>query len=397
MKALIIFKGPYPYGNVTTQRVHYICKGLTENNINVEILIPIRTESAENIKNKHRSGIYDGVNFKYVPASTIRKNNLVIRQIDKIYSYLKTFIIILVNKRKADLITIIGPSMDFRIFIPFLCKFAKLKCIIEINELPFVNNKPKILKSIKSFIFKKLILSKYDGIIVISNKLQSFAEKYKACKTKIIKVPILGAIEKFDELRRPPIETPYIIHTGSLIENKDGIKGIIEAFKIALNKLNTPLKFVITGADKNNHKTFEIKELIKQYNLEDDVIFTGYLDRKELIRYLRFANLAIINKQNNMQNLYCFPTKLADYFFNKVPVIITRIGEASSYLTNGLNAYIIETSEPTKIAEKIVYALQNNDERIHIGNEGFMLASKEFNYKTHGKRIANFFSEIINN
>ena len=109
------------------------------------------------------------------------------------------------------------------------------------------------------------------------------------------------------------VDIPYIFHSGTLTEQKDGILGMIEAFGMALQKLSMPIMFISTGNKESSPHREAINELIEKYHLEKKLVFTGYLSETELKEYLSKASLVIINKYETQQNKYCFSTKLAEY------------------------------------------------------------------------------------
>lgn len=49
---------------------------------------------------------------------------------------------------------------------------------------------------------------------------------------------------------------------------------------------------------------------------------------QKLMEYTKGASLFIIYKNENIQNKYCFATKLGEYLLSGNPVITTDVGEA---------------------------------------------------------------------
>lgn len=394
MNIRVIYKGPYPNGPVTTKRVHYICKGLVENGASVELLIPIRTESPFKVSNINKSGEFEGIKYYYVSSSTIRSNNFFIKFFQDLLSQSITIFKILLNKPNADINLVIGPSFDFRLLIPIITKLTKAKTILEINEYLFVNYKNILLKKIKYFIFCKLIIPRYNGFIVISKNLSLLISKYKSPDASIIKIPIISEPEINPVDSAPQLELPYIIHAGSLFENKDGLIGVLNALAIVKSN-NINIKLLITGSI-NKSKEFEyIIAHATKIGIRENLVFSGYLEKSVLNNYLKNSSLAIINKSNNTQNQYCFATKITDYLFNSVPLIITKVGEAPNYFTDGVNSIIIEPDNVNLLAEKIMEIVCNSNLRNKLGHEGYKLAIKMFHYKLHGKRLYNFFNNIV--
>ena len=62
------------------------------------------------------------------------------------------------------------------------------------------------------------------------------------------------------------------------------------------------------------------------------------------------------------------------------PIIITRVGEAMNWLTDGLNAYIVEPNHVEDLARSIVRAYSNKDERKTIGENAREQCKQAFHY-----------------
>ena len=59
MRVAVIFTGAYPIGDVTTQRVHNLCRGLVESGAEVEILLANPTEKPGDTRNPLPTGQCD--------------------------------------------------------------------------------------------------------------------------------------------------------------------------------------------------------------------------------------------------------------------------------------------------------------------------------------------------
>jgi glycosyltransferase involved in cell wall biosynthesis len=189
-------------------------------------------------------------------------------------------------------------------------------------------------------------------------------------------------------------EIPYIFHSGTLFEQKDGILGMLEAFGKATQKLDKNIHFISTGTPNKSPHYHDIERIIKDYQIEDKVTFTGYLSNEELKDYLSKASLVIINKYPNQQNTYCFSTKLGEYLAAGKPVIITKVGEAMNWLKDGENAYIIEPNDTELLAQTIVNAINNPENRNKIALNGQKICKECFDYRNYGKKLLHFFNNI---
>ena len=395
MKVTFIFPGSYPYGRSAPRRAHLLCKGLVENGIEVLMLITGPTEEKENKYNLIPNGYFEGVEFKYIGGKVIRNENLFIRQMAKIRCILLLFINILTNKYKSDFLIVLGASFDYRMMLPVLARFTKTKSVLEINEYPLVTRQETPVVKIKRWILFHFVFHFYDGFVSISNGLYNLVNTYKSSKGESIIIPIIAKNIDRGEKYPNPVESPYIFHAGSLIEQKDGILGMIEAFGLAKRNLSVPLKFVFTGGIDNSPQKSEILKMIDKYELNNDIIFTGFLMDGDLDLYFRNSSLAIINKGETLQNQYCFASKTAEYLAYSIAVITTNVGEAGFYFIDSENAYVIIPNNPQLLADKIIQAFTNTVERERIAVNGKRLFDLCFDYKVQCKRLCDFLVSLI--
>ncbi len=107
------------------------------------------------------------------------------------------------------------------------------------------------------------------------------------------------------------------------------------------------------------------------------------------------ASLAILNKKSNIQNIYCFPTKLGEYLLNEIPIIATKIGEMNNYLSHKINALLIDDGNVKDLAKNIEILFTNNDLAKLLAKNGKKLAESEFSNEYQGKRLKIFFEHLI--
>lgn len=264
------------------------------------------------------------------------------------------------------------------------------------NELPFVFGEQTDATIKKRNIFFKSIFKKFDAHIVISDTLYEISKEHT--NAPILKVPIIIDPEIANSIKDEtnPESVPFIFHSGTLTERKDGICGMLEAFGIAKKGMAKNTMFISTGYLEKSPDKEKIDKIIDKYNLRESVKFMGYLDNETLRRYQKYCSAVIINKYPTLQNKFCFATKTGEFLIFKRPIIMTKVGEAMNFLKDNDNAYIIEPNDPTLIAEKIVHIFNNKAEAERIGSNGYKLAEKEFNFRYQTKQMLDFFNKLSN-
>ena len=394
MRIIFILDNLFPNGKASTARVRSYGKGFVSNGVKVKVILPVprQKHSAKHINPKAKGIDDNGVEYVHTVGTCMRNRYALVRKLQDVYGYTLTLLSILFKTHKDDFYIIYEGSPLWHRLCVATVHMVGAKVGIELNELPFGTGRETAATIHKRKVMLARVFPRLDFILAISEPLAILGRKY-APQAKVVKVPIIaeGHLEG-EDFKEPHV--PYLFHSGSLFEQKDGICGMIEAFGIACQHLKQPLEYVLTGELCQSPHAKEIEAIIKKYNIEDRVKFVGYLDMSTLHRYQKNCLLTIINKYDTQQNKYCFSTKLSEYLSFSRPVITTTIGEANYYLKNGVNAFIVEPHSPKQIAEKIVYIYEHPAEARRIGEEAHKLVEKEFDCSYQTARIIKVLNQM---
>lgn len=213
------------------------------------------------------------------------------------FKVLKTYAwypFLVIKLRDHDLDVIHNPGQ-----VPTFLKF-KQKYIITIHDLtPFIT--PKESKFGRPLIYKLFFprtLKTADKIIADSNSTKQDLIRYFNIPEEKIKVILLAADEKFKPLNKEEIDEfkqeynlnfPFILYVGTL-EARKNILTLIRAF-YTLKKKGINHKLVITG--KKGWKYKELFGTIDNLNLQNDIIFTGYVPEEDLPALYNAAELFV--------------------------------------------------------------------------------------------------------
>lgn len=341
--------------------------------------------------NPNPASFFEGVPYRYEMIQSSRK---------QINAFRKE--LALIFARNASECDVIFTSEDQSCMINDLCDAVHSvqgKIAIELNENPYsIISSRKEFRSVnrlKRLYFNYSILNKVDGVITISHALHNLAVKHVKLGVPVIRIPILSHYNSVTPDESPLPDTKFILHAGSLSEHKDGIKAMIKSFHLANNRLNNNLKLVFTSTTAFPKLKKWIARFIKDNGLESNVIFTGYLEEHVLKNYLDNTVLAIINKPENSQNMFNFPTKLTELLPRGVPCIISKTGELNNFFIDKENCYMVKPDSWQEIADKIVDIVNNPEVSKAVGQRGRELCEREFYYENHANSLTNFYRQII--
>lgn len=386
MNVLIITKGQYPNQHAAAIRYSIIAQGIFENGNNVEFLVLGKQDW------KEKSICYNNVN--YTSICTYSGENRFLR---KLFYALDIQILSRNLKNKAvikTIDTVLCFTTDISIIEKCLtiCNKMNIPVFHERTELPYVFNTTKTwLGRVKYKKYINKLVPRFRGVFVISDKLEKYFLKFNPKVFKILSVVDPAFFARKGE---SPFKFQYIAYCGTMSGSKDGIPVLIEAFA-KLSDIFPEYKLVLIGNNKNKIEIIDTLNSIKKFQIEDKVVFTGFIERDEMPVYLGNAKLLVVSKPNNEQNSGNFPIKVGEYLATGTPVVLTKVGEIHKFLTDGKNAYLAEPDSPDLFFEKMKEALINYDKALNIGRNGKVLAESLFDYKIQSKRMIDAIKETI--
>ena len=389
---------PFPYGMADMKRRLCYFKGLQAAGDRVNAVVCNRVFERGTDNGMPAKGMYGSTPYCYICGKYKHPRwNKLMRGLDwYVLDPIRTFIFSLRHLHKGDIAYVYLYPLFMQAMILLAAKMKGAKTIKETCEHPGALRSHKFSR-LADWIEFHLLMPGYDAFIVISRSLELFVERYKRRDAQVICIPILVDPEPYDRDysgMQSAIDVPYIIHTGTMHEQKDSISKILHAFqRLRQEQPQLPCKLVFTGA-QSNPKRCKYNKLIEQLGLTDDVILMGYVSDDEILRLQHFAAFSIIYKSDNLQTRNCFPTKLGEMLISQVPVITTTVGEANHYLQSGVNAYLFDENDESRLVSHMSYILSHPQEAALVAQRGREVALNTFNPISQGKRLSEFIHNI---
>ena len=262
-----------------------------------------------------------------------------------------------------------NPMLDF-ISVIYLIFIKKEKVFLEINEVrkydSTIHNKtfkesPLLYLRARYFYMKFIFsekLSKYfAGLVCISTNIEKYFSKYNRNTTII---PILcdswtntnGNFRKYD-----CNEKFMICFTGSVIIFKENLDLFIDSLKI-LKKSFDNFEFHLYG-NSSVREIARLEQLIDKNDLKENVFYKGFVNQKELPEIYRNYHLLVSPRGNNLQNVYGFSTKIAEYMTSGVPFLVTDVSDNALFIKDGYNGFIVQADNIKIMSDKLLQIIEN--------------------------------------
>ena len=221
------------------------------------------------------------------------------------------------------------------------------------TEVPEIQNKA-IVKSIWTKI-EKTIFPQLKYILTVNNSIAKlYKKKYRKHLFVMRNIPNPTSIQRIkskSELKIPK-DKHLIITQGTGINIDRGIEEAVEAMKYLEN-----VCFLIVG---NGDVVPQLKKRVKELNLENCVLFKGTMPYAQMMQYTHHAQLGLtLDKNSNINYNFSLPNKLFDYIHSNTPILASKLPEIEKIISSYGIGLFIDNYEPTHIADKIKFILEN--------------------------------------
>ncbi len=380
MNFIFISNGNYPDHHAAAIRHTTIAQGMVENGHKVFFFLLNPQKWRENEKE------YKGILFKILDNH--HEDNKFLKRYNfySALSKLELKINELNSSVHIDGIVVfsVQPSIIKKVFK--VGRNENIKVFHERTELPYVfGAKDSLLKYLHYKYYMKFLIPRFDGVFVISDKLKDFFLPYNK---NIKKITTVVDTEFFNSTNDSVYDFPYVGYCGTMTGDKDGIQILIQAFsKLAANYPDH--KLVLVG-NNSKDKIADILGLIEKLNMQEQIVFAGFVDRQKMPQLLGNARLLVLSKPDNEQNSGNFPIKIGEYLSTGVPVVVTQVGEISHFIKDGESGFLAVPNSVDSFYLKMKEALSDYPRAKKIGFAGREIAKQAFDYRKQANEMSNF-------
>ena len=155
-----------------------------------------------------------------------------------------------------------------------------------------------------------------------------------------------------------------------------------------------PVKGIIIG---NGNGVPILRDKIREFNIEDKIIFTGEIAHSELPEYLAVIDICLSSQTNDRIGNFRTTVKLPEYMACGKYILATRVGEAKFVLPEDMLVDYygkIDMGYPLRIAEKVRYILAHR-EVLEKGKENIIKAKEIFEYRVLGHRLLTILRSLL--
>lgn len=234
------------------------------------------------------------------------------------------------------------------------------------GEAEFIFKKVKVISRIIDFVVGFTYRSVWKNADVITVP-SDFANKYYRAFTKNNReiVTISNGIytDKYIKKNKEKLQKNTILYVGRFVPSKN-IEMIVRALPKILSKVDARLILVGGGTTEN-----KIKNLVKDLNIENSVLFTGFASEEKVRKIYEKANIFVTASAADNQ-----PLTILEALASGLPVIAAKIGGIPELIKHGRNGFLFKTNNLDSLTKNILKILLDKNLQRQMSKEGIKTA-----------------------
>ncbi len=261
-------------------------------------------------------------------------------------------------------------ALLFKIFNP---RTPFILTLQEGDPIEYIKKRVGFFSPVFRQIFKRATI-----IQTISNYLADFAQSM-GTKKPIVVIPngvdlalftksyAWSELEDIKTKLGKTADDIYLVTASRLVE-KNGIADVIEA----LPRLPEKVKFLILGTGQLEN---QLKDLATHLNVLDRIKFIGFIEHKNLPKYLKISDIFI--RPSVSEGL---GNSFIEAMAAGIPVIGTPVGGIPDFITEGKTGFFCEVKSPKNIAEVVRSIMYNTRLRQDVVENAKELVFKKYDW-----------------
>lgn len=204
-------------------------------------------------------------------------------------------------------------------------------------------------------------------IIAVSEYLKNLLiESFNISEDKVTVISKGVDIKKYDSIDAQPDEGYYrILYVGRISEEK-GIEVLLLALKKTISVLSQKVFLFIAGTASNDLYLAHIKKIIKNLELQRNVVFLGFVNQNNLILEYKISNVVVVPSFEETFGRVAIEAMAA-----RRPAIVSNVGGLGPIIRNNVTGYKFRAGDYKQLSEILIKLIVDNNFEDVIGENAY--------------------------
>ncbi len=243
----------------------------------------------------------------------------------------------------------------------------------------------------KNFINKSILkynLNKSDTICATSHTIKDFLSQITNKHIDVIPFGVDTTVFCKMEVTSLFEDSSFVIGCIKALESLYNVDVLIKAFSVLkLKHIDKSLKLLIIGVGSQEN---ELKQLVKNLNLLDDVIFTGRIPFSEVSNYFNMIDVLA-----NLSDYESFGVSVIESMACEKPVIATNTGGLKEIIENEQFGSLVEIGNVSQTAQEIEKYLLDSDLKEKVGLAARKKVIEKYNWINNVQEMISLYKNMI--
>jgi phosphatidylinositol alpha-1,6-mannosyltransferase len=182
-----------------------------------------------------------------------------------------------------------------------------------------------------------------------------------------------------------------IVMTVARLASRKGHKRVIRALADLRSSI-PPFKYVIVG---RGPLEAELRTLVAEVNLEDRVVFAGFVPDDQLNKHYNLADIVVMPNTGDDGDVEGFGMVFLEAGAAGKPVIGGRSGGTSEAVLEGKTGYLVDPNDDGELQTVLHLLLNDSNLRQSMGSAGLQRARTEFSWDSRAASLQQIGNEVV--
>jgi glycosyltransferase involved in cell wall biosynthesis len=132
------------------------------------------------------------------------------------------------------------------------------------------------------------------------------------------------------------------------------------------------------------------EQLASKLGVKEKILFPGKIPMEQAPYYFAMSDTVVVPSLQE-----AFGLVVSEAMACGKPVIGSRVGGIPDQINDGYNGFLVQPRNPTEIAEKIAWLIDNSSEAKLMGMRGRKIAEEKFNIERRINHILSLYQKLL--
>lgn len=244
-----------------------------------------------------------------------------------------------------------------------------------------------------SFLHKYVIRYNLKMASKILSTSEAMAKETSFYTNKSIEITPFGInLEQFKPFYIKSIfdQNDIVIGTIKALEKKYGVKYLLKAFKIVIDRHpHLPLKLLVVGDGslKDN-----LHQLARNLEIENRVIFTGKIPYSKVAEYYNMLDIYVAVSIEHSES---FGVAVIEASACEKPVVVSNVGGLPEVVEDKVTGFIVPPKDSEKTADAIEKLITDKSLAKKMGQAGRIRVTNKFNWQNNVDQMISIYNSVL--